>query len=100
MASLPTRLGKNIKRYNMETGTYEFRNVEGLLEGTQLTCKKCKQSPFKAKGYPQYADSEMQQALVVIMLEFRKTPRLSLGRFSEQVFLRIGDSTLTSRAFT
>ena len=50
MTSLSTRPGKNIKLYNVETGTYEFRNVEGLLEGTQLTCKKCKQSPFNIKG--------------------------------------------------
>ena len=39
----------------------------------------------------------MEQALVVILLELRKTPRLSLGRFSELVFLRFGDSTLMIR---
>ena len=50
MASLSTRPSKNIKCYNVETGIYEFRNVESLLEGTQLTCKKCKHSPFNIKG--------------------------------------------------
>ena len=54
---------------------------------------KCRQK-ITLKGYPEYADSEMQQALVVILLELRKTPRLSLGRFSVKVFLRIQDTPL------
>jgi hypothetical protein len=32
--------------------------------------------------------NEMEQAIVVIMVELRKTPRLTLGRFSVMVFLR------------
>ena len=60
----------------------------------QATCQPNKPPSRWLKGYPEYADSEMQQALVVILLELRKTPRRCLGRFSVKVFLRIQDTPL------
>ena len=70
----------------------------GSVRGAQrnLGEMRCEQtSKVVLKGYPEYADSEMQQALVVILLELRKTPRPGLGRFSVMVFQRNQNPTLT-----
>ena len=58
--------------------------ISRILATAEMKWSK-RHSPY---GDADYRRHEMEQTLVVILLKLRKTPRLSLGRFSVKVSLR------------